>query len=94
MAEHGNSGSEGEVVDRVEDQGGPMETQTCDRMAVEEAVGVSAVVASGGDGEPYQQQEIGDEEKDHATEVNPHATVLTGAVGSVLEVGGSGLLVE
>ncbi|KAI8536173.1 hypothetical protein RHMOL_Rhmol10G0235600 [Rhododendron molle] len=87
MAEHGNGGGEGEVVDRVEDRGGPMETQTGDRSATKEAVGTSAVVAGGGDDGASQQQEVGDEE-------NPRATVPTGAVGSISEAEGPGIVAE
>ncbi|KAI8546939.1 hypothetical protein RHMOL_Rhmol07G0158700 [Rhododendron molle] len=90
MADHCDGGGEGEVIDRVEDRGGPMETQTGDRTTVEEAAGVSAVVTgSGGDGGEDQQQEVSDEEKDRVTEVNPRARVLSGAVGSIPEAEGS-----
>ncbi|KAI8536034.1 hypothetical protein RHMOL_Rhmol10G0224100 [Rhododendron molle] len=94
MAEHGNSGSEGEVVDRVEDRGGPMEIQTGDQTATEEAAGTSAVVAGGDDGGVNQQQEIGDEENPRVTEENPRARVPTGAVGSISEAEGPGVVTE
>ncbi|KAI8559928.1 hypothetical protein RHMOL_Rhmol04G0214500 [Rhododendron molle] len=94
MAEHGNSGSEGEVVDRVEDRGGPMEIQTGDQTATEEAASTSAAVAGDGDGGISQQQEVGDGEKGRATEENPRATVPTGAMGSISEAKGPGVVAE
>ncbi|KAI8568396.1 hypothetical protein RHMOL_Rhmol02G0195700 [Rhododendron molle] len=64
------------------------------RTTTEEVTGTSAVVASGGDGGSGQQQEVGDAEKDRKTEENPRATVLAGAVGSIVESGGSGTVAE
>ncbi|KAI8568373.1 hypothetical protein RHMOL_Rhmol02G0193500 [Rhododendron molle] len=89
MADHGNGGGEGEVVDQVEDRGGPMEAQTGDQMVTEGAVGISAVVAGGGDGGEDQQQKVGDGEKGRATEGDPCTTVLAGAVESSGEPAGS-----
>ncbi|KAI8568263.1 hypothetical protein RHMOL_Rhmol02G0184400 [Rhododendron molle] len=94
MAEHGNSGSEGEVVDRVEDRGGPMEIQMGDQTATEEAASTSAAVAGDGDGGVSQQQEVGDGEKGRATEENPRATVPTGAMESISEAEGPGVVAE
>ncbi|KAI8538430.1 hypothetical protein RHMOL_Rhmol09G0102700 [Rhododendron molle] len=94
MADHSNGSGEGEVVDCVEDRGGPKETQMSDRTTVEEATGVSVVVAGGGDGRESQQQEVGDEEKDRATEVNPRARVLSWAVWSIPAAKGPGTVVE
>ncbi|KAI8559788.1 hypothetical protein RHMOL_Rhmol04G0201700 [Rhododendron molle] len=94
MAEHDNGGSEGEVVDRPEDRGGPMETQTGDQTATEGAVGTSAVVADGGNGDEGQQQEVGGRENRRATEAKPRATEEAGAVGSSAELVGSGTVAE
>ncbi|KAI8560438.1 hypothetical protein RHMOL_Rhmol04G0255200 [Rhododendron molle] len=63
-------------------------------MATEVVTSTSAVVASGGDGGSGQQQEVGDAEKDRATEENLCTTVLAGAVGSIVESGGSGTVAE
>ncbi|KAI8560394.1 hypothetical protein RHMOL_Rhmol04G0252200 [Rhododendron molle] len=71
-----------------------MESQTGDQTVTEEAMGTSAVVADGDDGREDQQHEVSDAEKDRAREGNPRATVLTGAVGSIFEVGGSGTVAE
>ncbi|KAI8572071.1 hypothetical protein RHMOL_Rhmol01G0170200 [Rhododendron molle] len=90
MADHGDGSGEGEVVDRVEDRGGPMGTETGDQTASEGAAGVSAVVAGGGDGGASQQQEVSDEENTRATEENPHATVLSATLGPIFEAEGSG----
>ncbi|KAI8542729.1 hypothetical protein RHMOL_Rhmol08G0161900 [Rhododendron molle] len=90
MADHGDGSGEGEVVDRVEDRGGPMGIETGDQTASEGAAGVSAVVAGGGDGGASQQQEVSDEENTRTTEENPHATVLSATMGPIFEAEGSG----
>ncbi|KAI8568130.1 hypothetical protein RHMOL_Rhmol02G0173400 [Rhododendron molle] len=94
MADHGGSGGDRDVVDRPEDRGSPMETQTADQQPVEGTEGISAVATESGGGREGREQEVGDGETDRATEENPCATVLTGAVGSIFEVEGSGSVVE
>ncbi|KAI8559630.1 hypothetical protein RHMOL_Rhmol04G0188300 [Rhododendron molle] len=94
MADHGDGGNGGEVVNQPDDRGGPMESHGGDQTATEEITGTGAVVANGGDCGENQQQEIGDEEKGRVTEENPRATVLTGVVGSILAAEGLSTVAE
>ncbi|KAI8546937.1 hypothetical protein RHMOL_Rhmol07G0158500 [Rhododendron molle] len=94
MAEHDSGDDSGEVVYRPRDCGGPMEAQIGDQTATEEAAGTSAVVTGDGDGRDGCEQEVGDREKDRATEENSRATVLSGAVGSGVESAGPGAVAE
>ncbi|KAI8560122.1 hypothetical protein RHMOL_Rhmol04G0231400 [Rhododendron molle] len=102
MADHGGNGGTREVVDRLEDRGGPMETQpedqqsveTRDQQSVEAITNTSATVEDGGDGLEGREQEADNEEKGRSTEGNPRAMVLLGAVGSIVESEGSGTVAE
>ncbi|KAI8535253.1 hypothetical protein RHMOL_Rhmol10G0159500 [Rhododendron molle] len=86
MAEHDTDGGQGEVVDRSEDQ----EADQGDQTVTERAVGTGVTAAGGGNGKPDQQQEADSGEKGRATEGDPRATVLAGAVGSRVEPTSSG----
>ncbi|KAI8535881.1 hypothetical protein RHMOL_Rhmol10G0209000 [Rhododendron molle] len=94
MADADGNGGDGDVIDRLEDRGGPMVAKTGDQRREEFVVGASAVVEGGGDGGASQQQEVGDEENPRATEENPRATVPTGAVRSISEAEGPGVVAE
>ncbi|KAI8524802.1 hypothetical protein RHMOL_Rhmol13G0178000 [Rhododendron molle] len=94
MADADGNGGDGDVIDRLEDRGGPMVAETGDQMREEVVAGASAVVEGGGDGEEGRERETGNEEKGRATEENPRARVLTGAVGPILAAGGSSLVGE
>ncbi|KAI8550682.1 hypothetical protein RHMOL_Rhmol06G0126900 [Rhododendron molle] len=67
-------------------------------MGDQEPIGVvadqSAVEAGGGNADQSQQQVVGGEEKDRATEENPRATVLSGVVGSSVEPAGPDAVAE
>ncbi|XP_058214656.1 uncharacterized protein LOC131326078 [Rhododendron vialii] len=77
MADHGSGGNEGEVVDRPEDQGGPMEVEIGDQQPVETVLGIGAVVAGSDDGDQSHVQEVGGDDEHRATEE-------AGATGSVV----------
>ncbi|KAI8524921.1 hypothetical protein RHMOL_Rhmol13G0187100 [Rhododendron molle] len=62
-----------------------MAQKTITRGFVSQGLDQSAVEVGGGDGDHNQQQVVDGEEKDRATEENPRATVLSGAVGSSVE---------
>ncbi|KAI8534715.1 hypothetical protein RHMOL_Rhmol10G0118100 [Rhododendron molle] len=94
MADNGVINGSGEVVDQPRDEGASMEPIMVDQTAAGETVGTSAVASGGSAGEPDQQQEIDDGEKGRAREGYPRATVLTGAVGSSVEPGGSVIVAE
>ncbi|KAI8559927.1 hypothetical protein RHMOL_Rhmol04G0214400 [Rhododendron molle] len=49
MANHGNGSGEEDVVDRPEDEGGPMEVEIKDQPTTEEATGVGAMIVGGED---------------------------------------------
>ncbi|KAI8535753.1 hypothetical protein RHMOL_Rhmol10G0198300 [Rhododendron molle] len=85
MAEHGGNGSGGEVINRPEDAGGPMETETEDQQPAGAVESTSAVVAEGGDGSGDQQQEVGGGDEHRATEAEPRATEEIGVVGYTVE---------
>ncbi|KAI8568955.1 hypothetical protein RHMOL_Rhmol02G0241000 [Rhododendron molle] len=94
MADHGSNSDGGEVVDRPGDAGGPMETQTGDQTATEEAVGTSVAVAGGGHGGEGREQEVGGGENRRATEAEPRATEGVGTVVSSVESVGPGTAAE
>ncbi|KAI8530228.1 hypothetical protein RHMOL_Rhmol11G0039800 [Rhododendron molle] len=93
MADHGDNSGDGDVVDRPEDRGGPMETQTEDQQLAEGTECTNAVVTESGGGGRDQQQEACDEEKHHAMEVDPRAMELAGAVGPRVEPSDLGMAV-
>ncbi|KAI8572063.1 hypothetical protein RHMOL_Rhmol01G0169400 [Rhododendron molle] len=94
MADHGNGGHEGEVVDRPEDRGGPMGTETEDQTAAMMTEDQGAVVGGNGDDCGDREQEAGNDEEHRATEVDPCATDLARAVGPRVELVGSGTVAE
>ncbi|KAI8568336.1 hypothetical protein RHMOL_Rhmol02G0190200 [Rhododendron molle] len=94
MADHGNNGIEGEVVDRSADVGGPMETDQGDQKATVGAVGASALATGGGNGREGQQQEVSDGDDHRAIEVEPRAIKEAEAVGSSVEPVGPGIAAE
>ncbi|KAI8559364.1 hypothetical protein RHMOL_Rhmol04G0167500 [Rhododendron molle] len=59
-----------------------------------ETVDTGAIAAGGGDGREGREQEIDSGEKDRATEGDPRATVLAGAMESSLKPTGLGRVVE
>ncbi|KAI8572798.1 hypothetical protein RHMOL_Rhmol01G0228500 [Rhododendron molle] len=88
MADHGTGGGEGEVIDRSEDRGGPMEVKRVDQTTTEETGIQGAVATDGGDGEqgrPQQEVGGGDEHR---------ATVEASPAGSIVEPVGSGTVAE
>ncbi|KAI8535806.1 hypothetical protein RHMOL_Rhmol10G0202700 [Rhododendron molle] len=94
MADPNDNGGDGDVIDRLEDRGGPMVVETGDQTREEVVTGAGAIVEDDGDGGEGCEQEAGNEEKGPATEENPHAMVPTGVVGPILATEGSGLVVE
>ncbi|KAI8547543.1 hypothetical protein RHMOL_Rhmol07G0204300 [Rhododendron molle] len=94
MADHDGNGGTGEVVDRPEGRGEPMAVEQEDQQLVEAIAHTGAVVEVGGDGAQGREQEVGDGENPHATEENPRATVPIGAVGSISEAEGPGVVAE
>ncbi|KAI8559357.1 hypothetical protein RHMOL_Rhmol04G0166800 [Rhododendron molle] len=94
MADPDGNGGGGDVIDRPEDRGGPMVAETEDQIHKEAVAGAGAVVEGGGDGGEGREQEVDRLENPCVTEENPRATVLTGAVGSILIAEGSGAVVE
>ncbi|KAI8546934.1 hypothetical protein RHMOL_Rhmol07G0158200 [Rhododendron molle] len=94
MAEEGGNGGSGVVIDRPGDEGASMEPKIDDQTAATTTENQGVVVAGGGDGGEGREQEVGNEEKGHATEENPRATVLPGAVGSIREAEGLGTVAE
>ncbi|KAI8538396.1 hypothetical protein RHMOL_Rhmol09G0099800 [Rhododendron molle] len=94
MADHGDGGGSGEVVDRSEDQGGMMVAEMGDE-TVAETVGVSSAAAeSGGDGVQEQQQETAGDEVPRAAESETRARDQIGAVGVSGEPEVSGMVAE
>ncbi|KAI8524694.1 hypothetical protein RHMOL_Rhmol13G0168300 [Rhododendron molle] len=87
MADHGSNSGGGEVVDRPEDVGGPMETETEDQQPAGFIEGISAVVTNDGNGGESQQQEVG-------VGYDRRVTEEAGAVGSSVEPVGPGNAVE
>ncbi|XP_058211605.1 B3 domain-containing protein Os03g0622100-like [Rhododendron vialii] len=85
MAEHDNGGGRGEVLDRPEDVGGPMEVETADQQPAEPPLGVGAAVAGGGDGVQGHEQEVGSEGDHRATVSDHRATEEAGATGLVVQ---------
>ncbi|KAI8535524.1 hypothetical protein RHMOL_Rhmol10G0180700 [Rhododendron molle] len=94
MADHINVGGSGEVVDRPEDQGGPMESETGEQTPAEVVEGQGAEAESGGDGGQERQQEAADGEESRAVETDPRARDQAGAVESSREAEGSSKVAE
>ncbi|KAI8530061.1 hypothetical protein RHMOL_Rhmol11G0025600 [Rhododendron molle] len=94
MADHGDRGSGGEVVDHPEDRGGPMEAEIGEQTPIEAVVGRGAEVAGGGDGGQGHEQETSGEEVCRATEEEPRATEQGEAVGSSSEPKDPGMVAE
>ncbi|KAI8550816.1 hypothetical protein RHMOL_Rhmol06G0136800 [Rhododendron molle] len=91
MADHGNGGGGGEVVDQSEDRGGPMETQLGDQRLAGAVKGESAAVEGGGDGRENQEQEVGGEVEPVVQPPDPSMAVAASSVpGSGLEDTGHG----
>ncbi|KAI8559766.1 hypothetical protein RHMOL_Rhmol04G0199500 [Rhododendron molle] len=82
MADHGDGGGSGEVVDCSEDRGGMMVAETGDETVVETIGATSATAESGGDGIQEQQQETAGDEVPRAAESEARARDQVGAVGS------------
>ncbi|KAI8568399.1 hypothetical protein RHMOL_Rhmol02G0196000 [Rhododendron molle] len=89
MAEHGNGGSEGEVVDQPEDAGGPMEVEKGDQQPLEAVMGQGVVVASHGGGNQGRKQEVCGEDVWHMSKREQCATEEPRAVGPSVEPMGS-----
>ncbi|KAI8572910.1 hypothetical protein RHMOL_Rhmol01G0237700 [Rhododendron molle] len=94
MADHGDRGSGGEVVDHPEDRGGPMEAEIGEQKPVEAVAGQGAEVADGGDGGQGREQETSGEEVCRATEEEPRATEQGETVGSSSEPKDPGMVTE
>ncbi|KAI8572756.1 hypothetical protein RHMOL_Rhmol01G0224900 [Rhododendron molle] len=90
-ADRGGSGSGGEVVDQLEDRGGPMAVEPVDQATVE-PIGVEGVVAmSGGDGEQDRQQRSASGEKPRAVEAEDRARQTPGVMEPSVEPLGTGM---
>ncbi|KAI8559727.1 hypothetical protein RHMOL_Rhmol04G0196600 [Rhododendron molle] len=84
MADHGDGGGEEEVVDRLEDRGGPMEVNTGDQQPAE-AGGVEGAVVAGHDkGDGGCEQEVGGGDERRPTEAEPRAIKEARAVEPVV----------
>ncbi|KAI8571882.1 hypothetical protein RHMOL_Rhmol01G0154500 [Rhododendron molle] len=94
MADCGDTSGGGEVVDLLEDRGGPMATKTAEQKPEEAVASTGAVATSGGDGVQEQQQETAGGEVTCAIEAEPRATVQAGAVGPRIDPAGPSSAVE
>lgn len=94
MADHGDGGGEGEVVDRPEDRGGPMGVDTGDQRPVEAVRVEGAVVAGHDEGNGDREQEVGGGDERRATEEEPRVIEETRAVEPSIEPVGSGTAAE
>ncbi|KAI8571327.1 hypothetical protein RHMOL_Rhmol01G0111200 [Rhododendron molle] len=74
MADHGDLGGRGEVIDRPEDRDGPMKTETGEQTPAEAIAGQGAAVAGGGDVGQGREQEVAGEDDRRATDEEPRAT--------------------
>ncbi|KAI8555309.1 hypothetical protein RHMOL_Rhmol05G0164800 [Rhododendron molle] len=94
MAEHGDSGDRGEVVNHPRDEGASMEPKIGDQTVAMEVTGTDAETTSGGDGvQDCEQEAVGGEE--HRTvEPEPRAMDEAGAVGPRVDPGGPSSTVE
>ncbi|KAI8559880.1 hypothetical protein RHMOL_Rhmol04G0210000 [Rhododendron molle] len=81
MADHGDGGCGGKVVDRPEDQGGPMAVETVDQGPVETVGNIGTEVAGGGDGEQGGEQEAAGGKEPRAVEAEGRARETPGATG-------------
>lgn len=79
MADHSTGGGEGEVIDRPEDRGGPMEAQPRDQTVMEETTGASAAATGHGDCDHGREQEVGDGGNERTLEGEQRATEMNGA---------------
>ncbi|KAI8542935.1 hypothetical protein RHMOL_Rhmol08G0178500 [Rhododendron molle] len=94
MAEHGGNSSDGDVIDRPEDMGGPMEVEVGDQWPMETVADAGVVAKGGGDGSRDQQQEVGGGDECRATKAEPHAIEEARAVEPSVEPVGSGIVAE
>lgn len=93
MADKGNGGDGGDVVDRLEDEGGPIEIETEDRTTTMEVASQGATVEGGDDEGPDPRPEVEDEGDGRACEGDPHVLEEIGAVGPAVEPLGSSIAV-
>ncbi|KAI8530163.1 hypothetical protein RHMOL_Rhmol11G0034100 [Rhododendron molle] len=94
MVDHGDGSGGGEVVDRPEDRGGPMASETVEERLEEAVASTGAAATNGGDGVQEQQQETASDEVPRAVEEEPRARDQAGAVGSNSEPENSGMVAE
>ncbi|KAI8530288.1 hypothetical protein RHMOL_Rhmol11G0045100 [Rhododendron molle] len=94
MADNGNNGGGGDVVDHPADEGVPMETEIEMQQPTRAVEGVGAVVTGGSNGDQGQQQKVGDESVRRMLEDEPRASEKIGAVEPVVEALDSSTAVE
>lgn len=87
MADDSNGSGGEDVVDRPEDEGGPMEVEKVEEQAAEAVGGAGAVIegGGGGDGDGDRAEEVEDGADRRAPVEIPCASVTSGAMGSVVE---------
>ncbi|KAI8559580.1 hypothetical protein RHMOL_Rhmol04G0185400 [Rhododendron molle] len=94
MAEHGDSGGGGEVVDHSENRGGPMSVKEADQTAAEPIRIEGAEITSGGNGGKGYEQETAGVEESRAVNGKPRTTDQAGAVGPRVDPAGPSSMVE
>ncbi|KAI8555031.1 hypothetical protein RHMOL_Rhmol05G0142600 [Rhododendron molle] len=94
MVDHSDIGGGGEVVDQIEDRGGPMAVEEADLTAAEPIEIEGAAAASGSEGIQGREQEGGDQENPRAAEGEPCARVGTGVVEPNSEPADLGMVAE
>ncbi|KAI8571978.1 hypothetical protein RHMOL_Rhmol01G0163000 [Rhododendron molle] len=94
MANRGDGGDKGEVIDQTEDRGGPMTIQTEDLTTVGEGMSIGAEGIRDGDGVQGRSEKVGDDEDRRASKTEPRATDQASVVGSRVDRVGFVLTVE
>ncbi|KAI8559933.1 hypothetical protein RHMOL_Rhmol04G0215000 [Rhododendron molle] len=94
MANRGDGGDKGEVIDQTEDRGGPMAIQTKDLTTVGEGMSTGAEGIRDSDGVQGRLEKVGDDEDRRASEAEPRATEQARVVGSRVDPVGFVLTVE
>ncbi|KAI8543454.1 hypothetical protein RHMOL_Rhmol08G0219500 [Rhododendron molle] len=94
MANRGDGGDKGEVIDQTEDRGGPMAIQTEDLTTLGEGMSTSAEGIRDSDGVQGHSEKVGDDEDRRASEAEPRATEQAKVVGSRVDPVGFVLTIE